>query len=243
MTQPGSPGDSDRLRHGPPSFDLSDLGEVTPTPIRIGVVSAHPLVRFITRTLCAPHTDLRIAWEATGGTEAALLHGEEPVGVVLLDRYLSDGTSPETLRWSSAAHPPRILMLSGAEDDGWLQRCVRAGALGALGRGWGPEALPEAIRLVAAGRTVGVLGDPRWTRSQVSHAVERRRLSSSLTPRLREVLALLADGHSTREIAATLHLSERTVHGHVARLYRLLDARGRVQLVRRGMAAGLLEAG
>ncbi|MBX6376990.1 MAG: response regulator transcription factor [Clostridia bacterium] len=139
-----------------------------------------------------------------------------------------------------------VLMLTTYDDDRLVRDCLAAGATAYLLKDMEPEDLANAIRLVAAGGTL-MPGDlarrllssaSRETAPTTAEPAETPP-AEPLTPRQREVLALLAEGLSNREIAERLYLSEGTVKNVVSEIYARLNVRDRVQAVLR--ARGLLE--
>lgn len=195
---------------------------------------------------------LRLLLELQGGFEVeAVAGGEEAVAAVRRNRFdvaLLDVRMPgmdgiacvRAIRQVEPGLP--VLMLTTYDDDRLVRECLAAGAAAYLLKDMAPEDLANAIRLVVAGGTLipgdlarGLLSPGA---SAASHESGDEPRPEPLTPRQREVLELLAQGLSNREIAERLFLSEGTVKNVVSEIYARLQVRDRVQAVLR--ARGML---
>jgi DNA-binding NarL/FixJ family response regulator len=149
----------------------------------------------------------------------------------------------EATRRISAAGGPSVLILTTFDRDDYLFAALRAGASGFLLKNGTPEALTEAVRVVAAGEAL------------LAPAVTRRVIATfttpgttgvrldQLTPREHEVLVLLAGGATNAEIATTLRLGETTVKTHVSRVLMKIGARDRTQAVVLAYELGVVRPG
>jgi DNA-binding NarL/FixJ family response regulator len=142
----------------------------------------------------------------------------------------------------------RILILTTYETDEHVAQALRAGAGGFIGKGIGADELLDAVRTIAAGDT---LLSPAATRSLVARFLatpddarpQHPERLAALTPREREMVALVATGLSNQEIAERMYLSPFTVRAHVQRAMTKLDARDRAQLVVIAYRTGLATPG
>lgn len=210
--------------------------------MRLLIADDHPLFRTaLCRALVGlePGVDLL---EAADCNEVLALVGSEPdLELVLLDIAMPglDGQGWEVLETLRTRHPEvPVVMLSASEAPADVNRALEQGALGFIPKSTPTEHLLHALRLVLAGGTYApahLLGTPSPAPEAGADAG-----AAPLTPRQREVLGLLAQGHSNREIGSQLDLSPETVKVHVRSLYRTLGVQNRTQAVQEAGRRGLL---
>jgi DNA-binding NarL/FixJ family response regulator len=212
--------------------------------VRVLVVDDHAVVREGLRHVLTASEGFSVVGEAANATEALGLAETVRPDVVLLDLTMPGisglEAAAELRRRASGA---RILVLSMHEQDEYVLAAVRGGADGYILKDASPAELRAAIRTVGAG---GEYFSPavarRLTaavRGEVATESPRDRLQR-LTPREREVLALVATGNTNREIAARLGISPRTVESHRESLMKKLALRTVADLTRFALQAGLL---
>lgn len=200
------------------------------------LVDDHPIVRAGLRAVLEADPETRVVGEASTGEEAvsaaAVLHPQ----VVLCDLRLGAGMDgiATTVALRRLAPAPAVLILTTFDLDGDILRAVEAGAAGYLLKDAPTPAILAGIRDAAAGRTV--------FDAEVSRRVQDHRSApaSRLTERELEVLALMAEGRSNREIARHLFVSEATVKTHVAHVLGKLEAESRSRAVAVARSHGLL---
>ena len=200
--------------------------------IRVLVVDDQRLVRAGLRMLCEHSQDLEVVGEAENGHEAIRLVPRLVPDVVLMDLRMPGVDGITATARITAAHPAvRVLVLTTFDDDEHLYPALSAGAQGFLGKDAPPEDLLDAVRRTAAGESPF---SPAVLRRLVRTAVEAHRPARDagvvLTPRERDVLALVADGLSNAEIARRLHVAVTTVKTHVTSLMTKTGADNRVRL-------------
>jgi DNA-binding NarL/FixJ family response regulator len=209
--------------------------------IRVLLADDQGLVRAGFRALLDAQPEIEVVAQAADGAEAVELARRERPDVVLMDVRMPrmDGLEA-TRRITSepALAGTRVVVLTTFELDDYVFGALRAGASGFLLKDVDPADLVTAVRIVADGEA---LLAPRLTRRLIEAFVEQERAATppvtegdrldELTPREREVLALVGRGLSNTEIADELILSPLTAKTHVARLFSKLDARDRAQLV------------
>jgi DNA-binding NarL/FixJ family response regulator len=217
--------------------------------ITVALADDQALVRAGFRALLDGEPDIAVVAEAADGEEAVELARRHRPDVVLMDVRMprTDGLRA-TARVSAdpTLSGTRVIVLTTFELDEYVFGALRAGAAGFLLKDIEPADLVEAVRIVAAG---DALLAPRHTRRLIEAFVEQSGRAAGaaddgrlgeLTAREREVLTLVGQGLSNREIAERLVLSPLTAKTHVARLFTKLGARDRAQLVVIAYEAGLV---
>jgi DNA-binding NarL/FixJ family response regulator len=202
-----------------------------PERVRVAICDDHPVFRAGMVGLLRDEPDVEIAFEA--GTAAELrgrLAGEE-VDLLLLDLQLPDEHGLDVL--PSLVDRYHVLVLSAFDEPRLVRRALEGGAVGFLRKDAPPRAVLKAIRDAAAGQSVlGADMAVRLADSMRTTPDDRdlRRRIDALTARQREVLALLAEGRSNREIGKALFVSEGTVKNHVTQILHLLEMPDRTRL-------------
>jgi DNA-binding NarL/FixJ family response regulator len=222
--------------------------------ITVELVDDQSLVRAGFRALLDAEADISVVAEAADG-ESAVAHARaHHPQVVLMDIRMPkvDGLQATAqITGDPALCDTRVVVLTTFELDDYVFGALRAGASGFLLKDVEPADLVAAVRVVAAGEA---LLAPRLTRRLIEAFVAGAPAAAPttkavaetlqrLTPREREVLALVGRGHSNAEIAAQLVLSPLTAKTHVARLFSKLGARDRAQLVVTAYESGLVVPG
>lgn len=216
--------------------------------IRVLIADDQAMVRAGFAALLGATDDIEVVGEAADGLQAVDLARAAKPDVILMDVRMPQLDGIEATRrllsgtgWPDA--PPRILMLTTFDIDEYVYEAMRAGASGFLLKDARPAELADAVRVVARG---DALLDPAVTRRVIERFVRATTPPSNpvsldaLTPRERDVLALVARGLSNREIAAELVLAEQTVKSHVSRMLTKLDLRDRAQAVVAAYESGLV---
>lgn len=186
--------------------------------------------------LLAGEPEIEIVGQAATGRQAIAQACQLAPDVILMDVRMPDLDGISATRELSRVLPDvRILILTTFEQDDYIFGALRAGASGFLLKRARPEELIAAVHTVAAG---DALLSPSVTRrvieqvaSQPFPALADQAKLNVLTPREREVFALLAQGLSNREIAAALVIEESTIRTHVKRILKKLELRDRIQVV------------
>lgn len=220
--------------------------------IRVVVADDQVLVRSGFSMLLAGEPGIDVVGEAGNGAEAISLAASERPDVVLMDVRMPVMDGLEATRRITADESltgTRVVILTTFDLDEYVHEALRAGASGFLLKDTLPVDLIHAVRVVAAG---DALISPKITRRLIAEfarqpqpgaAAAQSAVLDQLTAREREVLEVVAKGHSNAEIAATLFVSPATVKTHISRLLMKLDARDRAQLVMIAYETGLVAPG
>jgi DNA-binding NarL/FixJ family response regulator len=197
--------------------------------IRVLLVDDHQVVRRGLRTFLEVQGDIEVVGEAGDGEEGVARAQELRPDVILMDVKMPGVDGIEALRMlRDAENPARVLIVTSFTEQRTVVPALRAGAAGYVYKDVDPVALADAIRSVHAGH---VLLQPEVAGallSQDQNPAGHGR-GNALTEREREVLTLIADGRSNREIARALVLSEKTVKTHVSNILMKLDLADRTQ--------------
>lgn len=204
--------------------------------IKILVVDDHMLFRQGIRTLLAAEPDMDVIGEAGNAVDAVALARQLNPDVVLMDIGMTGMSSFEATRLIRKDRPEtRVVFLSMYDDEDYVAECVDMGASGYILKEGPVDQLLTAIREVNRG---GSYLSPRLLsrlvedfRQQGRGATVRQPRFGTLTKREREVLKMLAEGRSVKEIAGTFDLSVKTVEAHKFNLMRKLDIHNKAQLV------------
>jgi two-component system, NarL family, response regulator NreC len=210
-------------------------------PIRVVIVDDHALVRSGLRLLLDKEEGIDVVAEAGTADEGVRAARLEKPDVILLDVVMpgrSGISAAEEI--IEASKGGRVLVLSMQDDPTYVREAFAAGATGYMLKEAADAELVQAVREVAAGgRYVHPTLGARLAQAEVEAA--RRAADDPLSDREREVLRLLALGHTNQEIAKTLFISVRTAETHRAHIMQKLGLSTRAELVRYALANGLLE--
>jgi DNA-binding NarL/FixJ family response regulator len=209
--------------------------------IRVLIVDDHAVVRSGVRLLLDAEPDIETVGEAGDGPEAIAGARRLRPDVILLDLTLPGDSGIDVLPGLRAVAPEaRVLVLSMHDDPQYLRAAFAAGASGYVLKDAADAELVQSVRDVHAGRQY--VHPAMGARLARAEADERRRAEEDpLSDREREVLRLLALGHTNQEIAKMLFISVRTAETHRAHIMQKLRLATRAQLVRYAIANSLLE--
>jgi len=209
--------------------------------IRVLVVDDHAVVRSGLRRVVDAEKDMVTVGEAASAERAVFEALEHKPDVVLLDVVMPGKSGIEGLpALLQAAPDTKVLVLSMQDDPQYVREAFEAGASGYVLKEAADTEVVGAVRAVAAGERY--VHPTLGARLVAAEAEERKRAEADpLSEREREVLALLALGHTNQEIAALLYISVRTAETHRAHIMQKLGLASRAELVRYALDHGLIE--
>lgn len=216
--------------------------------IRVILVDDQELIRVGFRMILDAEPDMEVVGEAADGLDALELLQTRTADVVLMDIRMERMDGVEATRRICSAEGPRVVVLTTFDLDEYAYEALQAGASGFLLKDVPLHELTSAIRYVHSGDAVVA---PSTTKRLLATYVHKPAPDNGatgsvpaalgeLTPREREVLAMMAEGLSNSEIAARLFVAETTVKTHVGRILMKLDLRDRVQAVVFAYKTGLI---
>ncbi len=216
---------------------------MTPLKTRILLADDHAMVRRGLRMVLDAEPDLQVVAEAGDGAEAIARAVGDDIDLAVLDIAMPRMTGLQATRELRRRRPElRILILSMHESEQYLYEALRAGAAGYVVKKLADRDLVEACRATMRGEPFLYPAEVTAViRDHMRNALEGGPLRDPLTPRETEVIKLVAESYTNRQIADTLVISEKTVERHRANILEKLGMRDRVQLTRYAIRRGLVE--
>ena len=214
--------------------------------IRLVLADDHAFVRSGTRELLEQQPDLKIIGEASDGNEAVRLAGELQPDVMVMDVRMPAMSGVEATRQIKAAYPNvKVLVLTAHDDDEYVFALLQAGANGYLLKTAEIEELVRAIRTVAAGKsalapevTGKVVAQFTSGKSLPEVLTETQENYDGLTDRELDILRLVGQGLSNKQIGKKLFISDRTVQAHLSNIFSKLNVSSRTEAVMHAVRKG-----
>mgnify|MGYP001618689691 FL=1 len=213
----------------------------SPQPIRVVLADDHAVVRKGVREFLEMSGRITVVAEAADGAEALRLIREHQPDVAVLDIQMPEQSGIEVTRAIRAERlPVGVLILTAFDDPPYVKAVLQAGANGYVLKTADAQEIVDAVQAVHEGQSVL---DPAVTRKLMASLAEPRAAAPEsvvepLTDRELEVLRLAAKGHTNKAIGAELSISDRTVQGHLAKIYDKLNATSRTEAVMRAVGLG-----
>ena len=213
----------------------------TDQPIRVILADDHAVVRQGIRQFLETGSNIAVVAEASDGLEAVQLIREHRPDVAVLDIQMPGQSGIEVTRTLRAERfPVGILILTAFDDEPYIRAVLQAGANGYVLKTADAQEIVEAVQAVNEGKSAL---DPTIARKLLSQLARPEAVMTSvepLTERELEVLRLAAKGYTNKAIGAQLSISDRTVQGHLAKIYDKLHSASRTEAVMRGVTLGLV---
>jgi DNA-binding NarL/FixJ family response regulator len=212
-------------------------------PVRIILADDHTLMRAGIRALLENIADVEVIAEASDGAQVLELLKNQPPDILLTDIAMPGMNGLETAARVTKEFPGvRVIILSMHANEEYVCRAMQAGAAGYLLKDADPGELERALRAVAAGESYLTPAISKHVISDYLRRVSGEKIASEpLTPRQREILQLIAEGKSTKEMARILQISAKTVETHRAQLMERLEIHDIAGLVRYAIRNGLVK--
>jgi len=213
-------------------------------PIRIVLADDHALVRAGIRALCQTIPGVEVVAEASDGNQALDMTKAHHPDVVLMDITMTIMNGLEATAQIKREFPQvRVIILSMYTAEDYVLLALRAGASGYLPKDSAAPELEAALNAVMRGEVyLGPLMSTQLAQSYMQHAGAINNPMDILTPRQREILQLVAEGHSTKDIAFRLNLSVKTVETHRAQIMKRLSINDIPGLVRYAIRVGMVSS-
>jgi NarL family two-component system response regulator LiaR len=212
-----------------------------PDPIRVLLVDDHAVVRSGLSAFLMAYDDLELVGEAEGGEEAVRRCNEIEPDVVLMDLVMPNMDGPAATRAiREQCSKVQIIALTSFKEEELVQAALEAGAIGYLLKNVSADELAEAIRSAHAGRPT-LAPEAAQVLIQATRSASDPSPGHDLTPREREVLALMAEGLRNLEIANKLVVSHSTVKFHISSILSKLGVSGRTEAVALAIQHHLVE--
>ncbi|WP_320777488.1 response regulator transcription factor [Streptomyces sp. CRN 30] len=213
-------------------------------PVRILLADDHALVRRGVRLILDNEPDLTVVAEADDGAEAVALARTTPVDLAILDIAMPRATGLQAARELSRIRPElHILILTMYDNEQYFFEALKAGASGYVTKSVADRDLVEACRAAVRGEPFIYPGaETTIVRKYLDRARQGDALPARpITEREEEILKLVAEGHTSKEIGDILFISIKTVERHRANLLQKLGLRDRLELTRYAIRVGLIE--
>src|SRR3972149_5861093 len=208
-------------------------------PIRLLIVDDHKLVRAGIISLLKEIQDVKVVAEADNGRDALKLMETHSPDLVLMDVAMRGLNGLETLARIARKYPrARVIILSMHSNEEYVIQALEAGACGYLLKDASPQELEIAVKAAMEGETYL---SPKISKQVIDRYLKRAHGTATilLTPRQREIVQLIAEGCTTKEIASKLDLAVKTVETHRADIMKRLDINETAGLVRYAIRTGI----
>lgn len=209
--------------------------------IRVILADDHAVVRAGIRQFLEQAGDIQVVGEASDGELAVKMIEQLMPDVAVLDIQMPKATGIEVTREiRSKRLPIGVLILTSYDDDPYISAVLKTGANGYVLKTATPEEIINAVRDVHQGKSVLDSMILPKVFAQLSHPIQAP-IFDSLSDRENEILMLVAKGLTNKAVGSNLEISDRTVQGHIARIFEKLQVSSRTEAVMKGISLGLIQ--
>lgn len=209
-------------------------------PIKVLLADDHAVVRAGIRQFLERAPDIQVVQEAEDGQAAKTLIRQHKPDVVVLDIQMPKATGIDVTKWIRSQNiDTGILILTAYDDDPYVLAVLRAGANGYILKTASPDQIVQSVRDVHAGRSAIQAAVAKRLLDTITGRLETLPIEN-LTHREMEVLTQVAQGYTNKAIGVQLGISDRTVQGHLAKIFTKLQASSRTEAVMRAVSMGIL---
>jgi len=210
--------------------------------IKILIADDPPVVREGLSSILGFEDDIEIVGEAADGEEAVQKFIELKPQLVLIDIQMPRMKGVQAIQKIKEINPAvNIIILTVYDIEDYVYEGIKAGARGYLLKDTSPDKLVEAIRKVNRGESLIEPMLATKVLDKFSELAKKEKPSHRLTPRELQILRLLADGKSNKELAAELFISEKTVKTHITHIFEKLNVRDRTEAVMSALKKGIIQ--
>jgi DNA-binding NarL/FixJ family response regulator len=219
---------------------MTETNLTSPATIRVFLADPQPVLRAGLRLFLEQSPNIKVVGEAQDGeTTLSLIQSTSPE-LVILDIYLPKLGGLDVVRQIRTNHwPVSTLVFTSNDDDVSINAFIKSGANGYLLKVASPDEIRQAVKDILDGKTVI---DKAVLQKVMSQAAAPLPTLERLTDREIEILTLVAKGLTNKVIAFKLNISDRTVQGHIARIFEKMHASSRTDAVMRAIASGIIQS-
>lgn len=212
-------------------------------PIRVILADDHAVVRAGIRQFLEHAADIEVVAEADDGEMARQLIAHYKPDVAVLDIQMPGASGIEVTRWVRADYQDvGVLVLTAYDDDPYVMAVLQAGANGYVLKTASPREIVQAVRDVHEGKSALDPAIAQKLMARIASRAEPSPVYEALTERELEILTLTGRGYTNKAIGVQLGISDRTVQGHLAKIYQKLQASSRTEAVMKAVSLSLIPA-